>query len=82
MTVIRIKTEQEDQVNNFESNSKDVKIKNTYLCAICCKRQRYAMFMPCFHLAACVTCCVNIQKCPICSLSIDGVFNMKHLLDL
>lgn len=47
-------------------------LKEARLCKICMDNEVGIVFLPCGHLATCVTCAPNLQDCPVCRSSIKA----------
>lgn len=47
-------------------------LKEARLCKICMDNEVGIVFLPCGHLATCVTCAPNLEDCPVCRSSIKA----------
>ena len=47
------------------------KLKEEKVCKICIDEEISVVFLPCGHLACCLTCSVQLDKCPICRKRIE-----------
>ncbi|VDI62401.1 Hypothetical predicted protein [Mytilus galloprovincialis] len=62
--------ELELSVRSLEEENQNLKDQQT--CKICLDEPIAIVFLPCGHLAACVTCAPALRRCPICRTFIKG----------
>lgn len=62
--------EPELSVRSLEEENQNLKDQQT--CKICLDEPIAIVFLPCGHLAACVTCAPALRRCPICRTFIKG----------
>ncbi|CAC5385849.1 unnamed protein product [Mytilus coruscus] len=62
--------ELELSVRSLEEENQNLKDQQT--CKICLDEPIAIVFLPCGHLAACVTCAPGLRRCPICRTFIKG----------
>ncbi|XP_063447554.1 baculoviral IAP repeat-containing protein 7-B-like [Mytilus trossulus] len=65
-----IDPELELSVRSLEEENQNLKDQQT--CKICLDEPIAIVFLPCGHLAACVTCAPALRRCPICRTFIKG----------
>ncbi|KAK7026892.1 hypothetical protein SK128_018575 [Halocaridina rubra] len=41
-------------------------VKDTLMCKVCMDAEMCIIFLPCLHMATCVTCTLNLTSCPVC----------------
>lgn len=50
--------------------------KEKYICNVCYEQQKDCIIEPCKHFAGCRSCCIRLDKCPICRTEIKSYINL------
>ncbi|KAK3600092.1 hypothetical protein CHS0354_002929 [Potamilus streckersoni] len=56
---------------NAEATQEVQELRDDAICKICFSGKKSMMFMPCNHLATCVSCGIALQQCPVCRALIE-----------
>ena len=62
--------------NDIPEPSKDI---DRYTCKICMEKEIGTVFAPCDHAVSCISCTLEIEKCPICNLNLTHVIRLKMI---
>ncbi|XP_071964021.1 putative inhibitor of apoptosis isoform X2 [Antedon mediterranea] len=62
-------SDEENLSEELKSTLRDLREKGT--CKICMDNEACVLFVPCSHLATCVSCAENLSSCPICRTTIQ-----------
>ena len=80
-TVSHLKTNRDHEAGDYRKNRNELLSHFTTSrggpeCVVCCTKKA-APVLPCTHMAACISCAVTLQACPICRTKIDEVVIRK-----
>ena len=61
---------------NVALNNKLSFEKEKYVCNVCYEQTKDCIIVPCKHFAGCRSCCMKLDKCPICRCEIKSYINL------